>query len=205
MSQNIVEVAKKLVPLVREYADQGERDRHLPAPVVKAFNDAGIFRLCRPKALGGLETDPVTTLEVIEELSRADGAAGWCAMISGAGGAFEAFIPPAGAKVMFKDPNVVVGGTFAPTGRAVAEGNGYRISGRWGIASGSGHCDWLGGSCFVFEGEGPKMGPMGPEWIVPMMASRLTKASSLRFPSSDSWRRRSRVLRWELRVRLSTR
>jgi alkylation response protein AidB-like acyl-CoA dehydrogenase len=92
-------------------------------------------------------------------------------MISGAGGAFEAFVPPNGAKEIFTKPEVVVGGVFAPTGRAVPEGNGFRISGRWAIASGCHHCDWLGGSCFVFEGDKPKMTPMGPEWIVPLVAA----------------------------------
>jgi alkylation response protein AidB-like acyl-CoA dehydrogenase len=90
-------------------------------------------------------------------------------MISGAGGAFEGFLPPAGAKEMMTDPGVVVGGVFAPTGRAVEVEGGYRISGKWGVASGCQHCDWLGGSCFVFDGPGPRMTQFGPEWVVPMM------------------------------------
>jgi alkylation response protein AidB-like acyl-CoA dehydrogenase len=42
---------------------------------------AGAFRMTMPRALGGLEADPVTPYEVIEALSAAEGAAGWVAMI----------------------------------------------------------------------------------------------------------------------------
>lgn len=164
-----------LLPVIREYVVQSEQERHLAAPVVTALRDAGMFRLCRPRDLGGLEVDPLTAVDVVERLSYADGAAGWSAMIAGVGGAFEAFVPPAGAKEIFTSPDVVVGGVFAPTGRAVPVDGGYRVSGRWGIASGCQHSDWLGGSSLVFEGAAPRMTPMGPEWIVPMLPASQCK------------------------------
>lgn len=167
----LLEVARDLAPLVREHALRGERERRLPEPVARAFAESGIFRMCRPRSLGGLELDPLAMLEVVEELSRVDGAAGWCAMIHGAGAAFDAYIPLEGARAMYADPRAVTGGVLAPAGRAVQVDGGYRISGRWSIASGCHHCDWLGGTAVVFDGEAPRMGPMGmPETIVPMFA-----------------------------------
>ena len=91
-SASVLDVARGLVPLVREHADRGEHERRLPAPVADAFTKAGMFRLCRPRELGGWEADPLTLYSVIEELARADGSAGWCALISGAGALFEGFI-----------------------------------------------------------------------------------------------------------------
>jgi alkylation response protein AidB-like acyl-CoA dehydrogenase len=137
--------------------------------VAEAFTDAGIFRMCRPRSLGGLELDPLAMMQVIEELSRVDGAAGWCAMIHGTGAAFDAYIPLEGARAMYADPRAVTGGVLAPTGRAVPVEGGYRVSGRWSIASGCHHCDWLGGTAVVLDGEAPRVGPGGmPETIVPM-------------------------------------
>ncbi|WP_437590778.1 acyl-CoA dehydrogenase family protein [Sorangium sp. So ce1000] len=116
---SLLDAARSLVPLVEEHAQQGERERRLPDPVARAFRESGIFRMCRPRALGGLEADPLTAMQVIEELSRADGAAGWCAMICGATGVFDAYLPVEGGKEMFASPDVVTAGVFAPSGRAV--------------------------------------------------------------------------------------
>jgi len=160
-----------LVPLVKEYAERAERERRLPEPLAEAFTKAGIFRMARPSAFGGLEVDPVTTLQIIEALSAADGSAGWCAMISGAGGAFESYLSLEGGKQIFKDGNVVTGGVIAPTGRAVPVEGGYRISGHWSVASNCHNCHWLGACSVVFEGAAPKMAPHGmPEMIAPFLA-----------------------------------
>jgi alkylation response protein AidB-like acyl-CoA dehydrogenase len=170
--RTILERARELAPLVREHAERGEQERRLPAPVVEAFRDAGIFRLCRPSAFGGLEADPLTTIDVVEELSHADGAAGWCAMISGAGAFFEAFVSKRGGAEMFADPRAVSGGVIAPTGRALEVEGGYRVTGRWSMASGCQHCDWIGGNCVVFDGAVPRPGPGPmPECVVAFLPS----------------------------------
>ena len=181
-ARNLLDATRGILPLVREYAAQGELERHLPRPLADAFNDAGVFRMCRPKALGGLEVDPVTVMRVVEEISQADGAAGWCAMISGSGSAFDAFIPLQGAKEMYADPRAVTTGVLAPNGRATAAPGGYRVTGRWSIASNCMSSDWLGGSSMIFEGPGPKIGFGGmPEVIVPMFSAKECKIH-------DTWR-----------------
>ncbi len=166
---SLLDAARSLVPLIKEHAQQGERERRLPDPVARAFRESGIFRMCRPRALGGLGTDPLTVMQVIEELSRADGAAGWCAMICGTTGAFEAYLPVEGGREMYASPDVVTAGVFAPSGRAVEVEGGVRVTGRWAMASACQHCDWLGGTAVVFDGAAPRMLPAGmPEAIVPM-------------------------------------
>lgn len=165
----LIEIARELAPLIREHAARGEHERRLPSPVATALTESGIFRMCRPRSLGGLELDPLAMMEVVEELSRVDGAAGWCAMIHGTGAAFDAYIPLEGARAMYADPRAVTGGVLAPTGRAIEVDGGYRVSGRWSIASGCHHSDWLGGTAIVFDGDAPRTGPGGmPETIVPM-------------------------------------
>ena len=46
-----VERARKLQPLVREYADQAERERRLPAPVAEALAREGLYRMAAPSLL----------------------------------------------------------------------------------------------------------------------------------------------------------
>ncbi|WP_437999222.1 acyl-CoA dehydrogenase family protein [Sorangium sp. So ce185] len=166
---SLLDAARTLVPLVQKHAQQGERERRLPDPVARALREAGFFRMFRPAALGGLEADPLTAMQAIEELSRADGAAGWCAMICGATGAFDAYLPAEGGKEMYARPDVVTAGVFAPGGRAVEVEGGVRVTGRWAMASACQHCDWLGGTAVVFDGLAPRLSPAGvPEAVVPM-------------------------------------
>jgi alkylation response protein AidB-like acyl-CoA dehydrogenase len=168
----LVDAARAVGPVVREHVEFGERERTLSPVVASHFREAGFFRLCRPREYGGVEADPVTMIRVLEEIARADGAAGWCAMISGAGAVLDAFLPLQGAREMFAESGTVSGLVFAPSGRAVAAPGGYRVSGRWQMASNCHQCQWLGGGCLVFDGERQRIGSDGtPEMLIATFAS----------------------------------
>ena len=64
----VLEAARRLAPLVRENADKTDADRELPKPVFHALADAGFYLMCVPRAVGGLETDFPTYLQVLEEV-----------------------------------------------------------------------------------------------------------------------------------------
>lgn len=150
--------AAALAPLVRSHADQGEASRRLPAPVLRAMVDSGLFRLLVPRNLGGFEADPVTMIESFDEVSRADGSAGWCLMIGATTGVNAGYLPPEGALEIYGNPGWVTGGVLAPRGRAVEVDGGFRLSGRWPFASGCEHCQWLLGGALVGEGDGAASG-----------------------------------------------
>ncbi len=76
-----VERARALAPLVAQWRDAGEQERHIPRPLFEALRDAGVFRMSVSKAVGGAEVDEETMLQVIEGLSRQDGSVGWNVMI----------------------------------------------------------------------------------------------------------------------------
>lgn len=161
-SADLIEAAKALAPQIEACREESERERSLPKSLVRSMAEAGLFRVWVPKSLGGLETDVETFLRVIEEVSKADGAAGWNVMIAGAAGMFAAYMPPDAAREIFGDPNAINAGAFAPKGRAVPESGGYRVTGRWPLASGCQHAAWLGGGCLIFDGgAAPRMGPSG--------------------------------------------
>jgi alkylation response protein AidB-like acyl-CoA dehydrogenase len=158
---DLVEAAKAFAPQIEACREESERERSLPAPLVRAMAEAGLFRVWVPKALGGLETDLETNLRVIEEVSKADGAAGWNTMIAATGGMFAAYLPPAAGKEIYGDPFGVVAGALAPSGRAVPEDGGFRLSGRWKLASGCQHAAWMGGGSFIFDGATPRLDANG--------------------------------------------
>ncbi len=151
---HVVDAVRALAPDIRAQAERIEHDRRLPPALVRTLARAGVFRLCVPGALGGDEAEPATLLVVLEELARADGSTGWCAMIGATSGLVSAYLPAAEARAIYgASREVVTGGVFAPTGGAVREDGTYRVTGRWRFASGCQHCDWLMGGCVV-RGDG---------------------------------------------------
>ena len=73
-----VACARSLGPLLAAAADTIERERELPASVVAALIDTGLFRLLQPHYLGGAELDPITYIKVVEEIASHDASTGWC-------------------------------------------------------------------------------------------------------------------------------
>src|SRR5207248_11505457 len=90
--QSFLDTAAALAPLVQASAEESERSRRLPTPLVEAMARSGLFRLWIPRGIGGEESDPMTLGRVVEEISRADGAVGWCMAIAGGEGVFGAYV-----------------------------------------------------------------------------------------------------------------
>ncbi|HEY7992543.1 MAG TPA: acyl-CoA dehydrogenase family protein [Stellaceae bacterium] len=156
--------ARALAPLTEKYRDEGEAKRQLPQKLFEGMRDAGLFHLWVPRAYGGAEVDLATKVRVTEEVSRQDGAAGWNVMIGGNTAILWGFMNEAVARGIFADdPNSVIAGTILAThGRAKKVPGGYRINGKWPLASGCHHANWMVTACFIFDDDGkPKIGPDG--------------------------------------------
>jgi alkylation response protein AidB-like acyl-CoA dehydrogenase len=147
----MLDAVRALAPALRDAAERTEQDRRLSPVLVAALAEAGVFRACVPRAIGGAELDPADLVAVIETIARADGSAGWCAMIGASSGVISAYLADAVAREIYGRP-VVSGGVYAPTGTATIDGGAYRLDGRWSFASGCQHCDWLMGGAMVPDG-----------------------------------------------------
>jgi alkylation response protein AidB-like acyl-CoA dehydrogenase len=155
---SFIAAAASLAPQIRAFAEEGEQSRRLPMPLVEAMAEAGLFRLWIPRSLGGEETDPMTLVRVVEEISRADGSAGWCMAIGGEYGAFGGYLPGDAAREIYgSDPNVRTAGAFRPFGNAVVVEGGYRVTGRWPLGSGCQHSAWIVGGCRILDGDRPRL------------------------------------------------
>ena len=129
--------------------------------LVSLLTEAGLFRLCVPRSLGGTEAHVATTIEAIEEVARNDGSTGWCVMIGATTGVIGAYLADDVAREVFAREDTILGGVYAPRGTAAVEDGGFRVSGRWPFASGSQHCIWLLGGCVVTDGGAPRLLPGG--------------------------------------------
>jgi alkylation response protein AidB-like acyl-CoA dehydrogenase len=151
---DLLAAARALGPEIRTRADEAESMRRLPHETVRLLTEAGLMKLCLPEEYGGPELDPVSFIEVVEEVSRHDGAAGWCVMIASTTSPMAAYLPEdEAARIYGSDPLVITGGAIAPSGAGRSVEGGYEVTGRWQWGSGTQHCSWIVGGTLIDGGD----------------------------------------------------
>jgi alkylation response protein AidB-like acyl-CoA dehydrogenase len=159
-SASYVDAAKNLASRVREVRQDIDRARMLPGPLVDEMTEAGFFRLWMCRAYGGPELTFPEFLAVIEELSRADGSVGWCAMVASVWSRLTGYIAESAGRQIF-DRNNRLAGSVNPTGKAVAVPGGFRLTGRWSYGSFIQHSQWTVGNSVVHDGETRRLDDSG--------------------------------------------
>lgn len=156
-SHPVLDRLRPLLPEIAQRAEEIEQARQLPPDLARTLIGTKVFKLCVPKAVGGEEAHPLVLMQAIEETAAADGSAGWNVAIGASSGSTAAYLAPDVAQLIHGAPDAVTGGIFAPRGKAVREGGGYRVTGHWQWASGSPHCAWIKGGCVAWEDGKPRM------------------------------------------------
>jgi indole-3-acetate monooxygenase len=146
--------ARSLGPVLAAAADEIERNRELPQAVVNALIDNGLFRLLQPRSLGGAELDPMTYMQVVEQLASLDASTGWCVEQANGCSMVAAFLDPEVAHEIFGPPDgIIAWGPIGPAELSVVPG-GFRLTGAWNFASGSHHASWLGAHVVMHGADG---------------------------------------------------
>lgn len=156
------EVARALAPKIAACADQIEADRRLPQALVDELTDAGLFRLLMPRRLGGAQVDPLTFVEVLEEISKVEASTAWVLCQTAGCSMVGAHLAPEVAREIFGgSPHGILAWGPGPTARAVAVPGGYRVSGTFSFLSGGRHATWVGGLCPLYAPDGTRLGEEG--------------------------------------------
>jgi len=161
----LIQAALDLRELIESEADAIEEHCTISPPVVEAIEKTGLFRLSTPKEIGGLEADVDTVLAVCEAVSFADGSTGWAFTQNTITGSYLSYIDPEYARTFAAMRTGA--GHFAPLGVAHEEEGGFRISGSWQFATGSGHAEFMGGGAIVMRDGAPA--PIGANGKLPMI------------------------------------
>lgn len=146
--ETVLANVRDLLPGVRERAPQTEERRVVPEATIAELIDVGVFRMLQPRRYGGHEVNPVRFYEVVRALSGACGSTGWVTAVVGVHPwQIALFDEAAQDDVWAATPDTFVSSSYAPLGRLVRDGDGYRFSGRWSFSSGCDHAGWalLGG------------------------------------------------------------
>ncbi|MGZ5091341.1 MAG: acyl-CoA dehydrogenase family protein [Burkholderiales bacterium] len=149
---SVLEAARQLAPMVRENAEQIDAARELPKPVFHALADAGLYLMAVPRAVGGLEVDFPTYVQVIEELAKADASTAWTVSQGANWATYSARMSREAAREIWIDtPRSVVSNTPAPTAKAVMVPGGFRVTGRQPFSTGCKHASWVAAHAQVIE------------------------------------------------------
>jgi alkylation response protein AidB-like acyl-CoA dehydrogenase len=139
---DVVARAKRVGALARKHAEESEALGQLAAPVVEALHSEGLLGMWVPRTLrGGLELDPVSSLEVIENVSYGDPSAGWVLMAASlAIGTGAAYLKDGAVKELFGGARLpVIAGQGTRPGMAKPTDGGFNLTGSWSFASGIKH------------------------------------------------------------------
>lgn len=163
---DVVAAALGLAGAVRGARRETERARRTPAWLAEEIAKAGLSQLYLPRAVGGPEAPPLVGFRAIEELSKADGSVGWCAMIASIMASHLAKLPTeAGRELAGTPADYRASGSGRPggpsAGRAWPVAGGWRISGRRNFASGIDNARWLYCTCLEMDGDAPRTTPAG--------------------------------------------
>jgi indole-3-acetate monooxygenase len=147
--------ARELAPMIAAAADETERIRRIPEPLLDDLHAARLFRMLYPRSVGGDEVAPATYIDAVGELARADGSVGWCVSIANSIGLFAPYLDLDAARTVFGDPRATCAWGPPNDCRGIAvPGGGYRVTGRWDFASGCRHATWMGAHGTVVEPDG---------------------------------------------------
>jgi len=146
--------ARALGETIAQAADEIERKRRIPQPLLGQLHESGLLRLLLPRNCGGEQAEPGIYLLAIEEISRHDASIGWNMFVGNSSALIAPFLPLEIAQSIYADPSSLIawGPPNACTAQAVD--GGYRVSGQWDFASGCRQANWMGAHCRVLEPDG---------------------------------------------------
>lgn len=155
--QPVVRAAAALQPMLREHQAEIEREQRIPRAIVEPMRDAGFYRLVIPRALGGLQADPLTYLRVVELLAEGVGSVGWNIANNGIGQLVTLGLPDDGVREVHGGGVSIMAGTAVQGGgQAVAVPGGYRVTGHWTFGSGCMESAWMLGSFQILDNGEPR-------------------------------------------------
>jgi alkylation response protein AidB-like acyl-CoA dehydrogenase len=152
----LVERARGLVPLLREKADEAERERVVAPEVMAALREAEFFRALQPARFGGFEHDFDVILRIACELGQGCASTAWvCDLAIMHQWLIANFPVDAQEDVWGDDPSAIAFGSYTPATEAKPVDGGWRIGGSWPFASGCDYGQWaILGARLPVEGGG---------------------------------------------------
>jgi alkylation response protein AidB-like acyl-CoA dehydrogenase len=169
-----LKAARALRPIIEAGAAEGADLAYVNETVIRALCASGVFGLKVPRKFGGAEVDARTYIDVIEELSYADGSTGWVVMAGNfAGGGGVGLGPSAVERIYGGNEGIICAAQISSLGKAERVDGGYRIwDGHFHFGSSSRYSSWFGGAFAVEDNGQPVLNENGRRKIIMCWTSR---------------------------------
>jgi alkylation response protein AidB-like acyl-CoA dehydrogenase len=136
--------AEGLAPRLAARADATEQARRLSDDTIADLRAAGLTRLLQPRRFGGAEAPLAVATEVITTLARSCASTAWVTSVYNDHAVLLGKFGRRALEEVWGDtPDALVSAGYAPSGTADRVGQGWKIAGTWGYASGCAHADWF--------------------------------------------------------------
>jgi 3-hydroxy-9,10-secoandrosta-1,3,5(10)-triene-9,17-dione monooxygenase len=143
-TQELLERARKLAPLLKERATAADHARRVPDESIQELLDAQLFQILVPSRFGGFELRFSTVMDVGLELARGCGSTAWLYCLLCNHHWILAHYPLEAQEEVYNGKrHAFFPQTVSGRGSARKVDGGYRISGQWGFATGVDFSDWV--------------------------------------------------------------
>lgn len=146
----------QIQPIIENCRAETEQNRRVSDTVYAALRDQKLHTLLVPKALGGMEVDPITAYKVWEMVAKIDSATAWNLAQSNGGLMMSARLPVSGLEKIFSDGIPMFAGASYPPAQAERVDGGFSVTGRTPFVSGCHQADWFFVSMIVVNGGKPE-------------------------------------------------
>ena len=136
--QLVLERIRALLPEIAARADEIEAAARVPADLLAKLEEAGAFRICLPQSFGGEDLSIADAATAIEEVAAADASVAWHMMVAAGSQIITSRLPLESLDEYYSHgPDVWPKAAASPKGIAIPVEGGYRLTGRWPLASGA--------------------------------------------------------------------
>jgi alkylation response protein AidB-like acyl-CoA dehydrogenase len=179
VKHSVIDQVRGLLPEIAARADEIEAGCAVPLDLLDKVADTGAFRMCLPASYGGEQLMLGAACQVISEIASVDASVAWHLMVAAGSQVITSRLPVATLdKYYAGGPDTWPKGAFSPKGIATPVEGGYRLSGRWPLASGARDYDWVGLGFLIRDEHGIRKSPDGkmPDMrfcVIPREGSRI--------------------------------
>lgn len=142
LADELVSRAASVRALLESKAAEHEDNSELSQEVVDKLTELGIFSMAGPSRIGGLAQSSQSMARVAAEIAKGCPSTAWVYTIYNSCLWFASKLPAHIQERIFANGIPLICSPQNGIGQLVADGDGYRLTGRWSYATGSHHAAW---------------------------------------------------------------
>jgi alkylation response protein AidB-like acyl-CoA dehydrogenase len=143
LAQQVVARSEAIIPILKERAEQTNKDRRLPKETIATLREAGSFKTIQATRNGGYGLGIRSHIDVLRALGRGCGSTAWVVGVVQAHSWLVSHFPVQAQDEIYSNPDAMVSAVIGPRGQAIKTADGFQLTGVWPFGSGCENADWL--------------------------------------------------------------